>query len=95
MSGARDPWVPWRTNAERLAGMTRDRPSRERHMELAKRRAELAAVHASLVFVESELLVDQVKRELDRSRRCRQQLVTARQRQDRLDRAICPTGWRS
>jgi hypothetical protein len=59
--------------------MNRDRPSGERHADLAKRRAELAAVNASLEFVESELLVDQVKRELDRSRFFRQQLVAARE----------------
>ncbi len=54
-------------------------PAAERHEDLAKRQADLAAVHASLDFIESELLVDQVKRQIDRSRFLRQQVVAARE----------------
>jgi hypothetical protein len=50
-----------------------------RHGDLAKRQADLAAVHASLDFIESELLVDELKRQLDRSRSLREQLVAARE----------------
>jgi hypothetical protein len=80
---------------ERPAEMKRDGPSVERHADLTKRRAQLAAVHASLVFVESELLVEQVKRELDRSRFFRQELVAAREARRSSNRRADPDGWRS
>jgi hypothetical protein len=54
--------------------------SPERHADLAKRQADLAAIHASLDLIESELLVKEVRSRLDRSRFLREQLATARER---------------
>ena len=59
--------------------MMSDGRTRERHGDLAKRQADLAAIHASLDFIESELLVADVKRQLDRSRVLREQLIAARE----------------
>jgi hypothetical protein len=50
-----------------------------KHADLAKRQADLAAIHASLDFIESELLVKDVRSRLDRSRCLRDQLVAVRE----------------
>jgi hypothetical protein len=54
-------------------------PCPDRHWDLAKRQADLAAVHEALDLIESELLVDEVKRQVDRSQRLLEQLVAARE----------------
>ena len=55
-------------------------PCPDRHGDLAKRQADLAAVHEALDLIESELLVKEVRSRLDRSRFLREQLATARER---------------
>ena len=58
--------------------MTREEAGLERHAELAKRKASLEAVDASLNLIEGDLLVDKAKRRRDESRLLREQLVAAR-----------------
>jgi hypothetical protein len=60
--------------------MNSDGASPERHADIAKRQADLASVHASLDFFESELLAKEVESKLDRSRFLHEQLVAARER---------------
>jgi hypothetical protein len=50
----------------------------ERHADLAKRTADLEAIHASLEFMESEVLVKDVLSKLDRTEFLREQLVAVR-----------------
>ena len=59
--------------------MNSDGASLERHQDLAKRQADLAAIHESLDLIESELLVKEVRSRLDRSRFLREQLAAARE----------------
>jgi len=54
-------------------------PSPEWNGDLAKRQANLAAVHEALDFIESQLLVDELKRQIDRSRSLLEQLEAVRE----------------
>jgi hypothetical protein len=51
----------------------------ERHQDLAKRQADVAAIHASLDLIDRQLLVDEVKRQLDRSQSLREQMIATRE----------------
>jgi hypothetical protein len=63
--------------------MSHDKPSGDRHADLAKRRADLAAIHASLDLIESELLAEQVRRELGDTRRFRRRSEADREDAER------------
>ena len=58
--------------------MTCDGAGLERHAELAKRKASLKAVDASLNLIEGDLLVDKARRRRDEFRVLREQLLAAR-----------------
>jgi hypothetical protein len=45
----------------------------------AKRQADLAAIHSALDFIESELLVKEVRSKIDRSQSLLDQLVAVRE----------------
>ena len=51
----------------------------ERHADIAKRTADLEAVHASLGFIESELLVKALLAKLDRTELLREQMIAVRE----------------
>jgi len=55
-----------------------DAASQDRHAELAKRTADLEAIHASLDFIESELLVKDVLSKLDRTESLREEMLAMR-----------------
>jgi hypothetical protein len=54
-------------------------PSPEWNGDLAKRQANLAAVHEALDLIESQLLVDELKRQIDRTQALLQQLEAVRE----------------
>jgi hypothetical protein len=55
--------------------MDGDAANPERHADLAKRTADLEAIHASLDFIESEVLVKDVRSKLDRTEFLHERLV--------------------
>ena len=59
--------------------MNGDAAKPERHADLAKRAADLEAIHASLDFNGSELLVNDVLSKLDRTESLREQLIAVRE----------------
>jgi hypothetical protein len=68
-----------RDPAARSESMDGDAANPERHADLAKRTADLEALHASLDFIDSELLVKDVLSKLDRTEFLREQMVAARE----------------
>jgi hypothetical protein len=51
----------------------------EKHADVAKRKADLEAIHHHLNFIESELLVNEVRSRIDRSQSLLDQLEAVRE----------------
>jgi hypothetical protein len=68
-----------RDPAARSWSMDGDAANSEWHADLAKRTADLEAIHASLDFIGSERLVKDVLSKLDRTEFLREQMVAVRE----------------
>jgi hypothetical protein len=64
---------------ESIETMRGDGGNAGKQADLAKRKADLEAVHSSLDFIESELLVKEVRSKIDRSQSLHDQLVAVRE----------------
>jgi hypothetical protein len=64
---------------ENIAAMRGDGGNAGEHADLAKRKADLAAVHSYLDFIDSEFLVKEVRSKIDRAQSLLDQLVAVRE----------------
>jgi len=64
---------------ESIGTMRGDGGNAEKHADVAKRKADLEAIHSYLDFIESELLVKEVRSRIDRSQSLLDQLEAVRE----------------